>query len=142
MTTSLENPHKQDILFSLLPGGAYRIGQSTDTAIQTSISLQEHIPLLTVSDLTTHKQIARTLYPMQDAQLISCKGPGDIFCQQNTKKSTIQLIIPDLSTLTGVSTPGILTLKSDLSSILSVYTNGSIYMSPDTTLIPDDMGTL
>ena len=63
VSTSLDSPQREDILFSLFPGGSYRLGQSPDTAIQTSISLQDHLPLLTVSDLTTHKQIARVIYP-------------------------------------------------------------------------------
>ena len=99
MSTSLESPHKQDILFSLLPGGAYQLGQSSDTAIQTSISLQDDLPLLTVSDLTTHKQIARVIYPMQGATLEACQQNQDSNCDTKPNKPLIRLVLPALSTL-------------------------------------------
>lgn len=83
----------------MFPSGSYQIGQSSDTAIQTSISLQDHLPLLTVSNLTTHKQIARVIYPMRGATLETCQKNQTGNCDTKPSKPLIRLVLPALSIL-------------------------------------------
>jgi FG-GAP-like repeat len=139
VTTELDSPYKKDVLFSLFPDGSYRLGQSSDTAIQTSISLSNNVPLLTVSDLTSHKHIARVLYPMKNALFDICQKTTIENCETNLTKPTIRILLPVDSPLKTDNTDSIITVKSDNSTVVSVDTNGSIYMGNDIQLIPDDM---
>lgn len=142
MSTSLDEPYQQDILFSLFPGGSYSVGNTTDTAIQTSLSLQDHIPLLTVSELTTRKQISRVLYPMIGATLQSCQLSTTDLCDTKKTRPTIQLNLPTTTSLKATIANNALNLNSDTITLLSVDMSGSIYMTPDITLVPIDTSTI
>ena len=139
MTTELVSPYKKDILFSLFPDGSYRLGQLSDTAIQTSISLSNNLPLLTVSDLTSHKQIAQVLYPMKNVLFDICQKTQQERCETTPIKPTIRIVLPVDPTLTSINTNDIVTLKSENTVVATINTNGSIYISNDIQIIPDDM---
>ncbi|MBC7503535.1 VCBS repeat-containing protein [Candidatus Gracilibacteria bacterium] len=138
VSTILDSPYRYDTFLSIFPGGTYTIGNTPDIAIQTSISLDNNIPLLTVSDITTHKQIARILYPMKSARLETCRQTLTNVCSQPSTSPTIRLSIPTGSPLNTKSNTDSIILQSNSLDILSIYTSGSIYMNPDITLIPRD----
>lgn len=142
VSTVLDNPIKEDILLSILPGGSFHINWSSqDTVLQSDISLSEGYPLLTISDEITQKQVARVLYRMQGAKLETCQESELTTCYAPSNNPTIRLIIPNNSNLSLAANSNTMTLNDDLSNIITVNNNGTIWLSPSATLVPKENST-
>ena len=93
VTTLLDNPKKEDSIFSIYPGGAYSInGNIYDMSITTSISLVNNYPLLSVSDTVRKKQVAQVLYTMNNAALEACQLSVSEDCISSRSSPTIRII--------------------------------------------------
>ena len=68
--------------------------------MQTSISLSNGFPLLTVSEIVTGQQVAKVLYKLQNATLEKCQQAPGISCFDNRSNPTIRLITPEKSEFT------------------------------------------
>lgn len=113
-----------------------------DTALQSNISLQNHFPLVTISDSVTHKQVARIVYRMENAILETCQESKTILCNTPKTQPTIRLITPATTDLMMASAGGVLSLNSSSANILNINKNGSIAAIPRLSFVPKNTGTL
>ncbi len=77
---------------------------------------------------------------MGGALLETCQKNQKENCDKKTKNPTIRLTLPVSSPLKTLPISDGITLKTDTSDLLSVYTNGGISMSSDITLVPRNTG--
>ncbi len=143
VSTILDNPILESTLFSISPWWSYSInGSAYDATLESSISLSDSYPLLTVSDLVTHKQVARILYRMNLAQLEMCQEGINTQCNTTKNTPTIRLIIPKNSDLTMSNNAGSLQLNSSLENILNIQNDGTIAAKAGISFVPKDTGKL
>jgi hypothetical protein len=150
VSTILDNPYKEDILATMLPWGAYRINNEWyDTVLKSNISFLNRSPLLTISDVVTHKQVVRVLYRMENAAMETCQVSKATRCDTPRTQPTIRLIAPEGTDLTMSSAGWILTLNSSNENILSINKNGSItaisrvsFASKDTSTLGLEIGVM
>ncbi len=142
MTTLLDTPTSEDAILSIYPGCAYRVNASLyDMSINTSLSLSNNFPLLSVSDLVRKKQIAQVLYTMQNALLETCQVSATDDCMATRSGPTIRLISNSGSQFTLARNNEYIQLNSSLANILSIKKDGSIIASSQIKLVPKDNST-
>ena len=110
-------------------------------SINTSLSLSNNFPLLSVSDLVRKKQIAQVLYTMQNALLETCQVSATDDCMATRSGPTIRLISNSGSQFTLVRNNEYIQLNSSLANILSIKKDGSIIASSQIKLVPKDNST-
>ena len=110
-------------------------------SINTSLSLSNNFPLLSVSDLVRKKQIAQVLYTMQNALLETCQVSTTDDCMATRSGPTIRLISNSGSQFTLVRNNEYIQLNSSLANILSIKKDGSIIASSQIKLVPKDNST-
>ena len=139
MSTLIDDTKKDTALLTILPGGAYRLNTSVyDTLLQSSVSLVNNIPLLSVIDSVTHKHVASIKYPMDHATLETCQGNNMAQCDIAKKTPTIRLSLTANSIFTTTQTKEYLQLNSALSNVLSIKNDGSLLLAPGVKLVPKD----
>ena len=130
MSTSLDTPYEQDTLFTLSPGGSYRIASTNDISLSSSVSLPLGYPLLSISDDITHRSIAQVSYQMQAAAFDICQQSASTPCQTRPTTPMIRLDLPTGSDLSPTKTNDTLSLTQGRITLMSVGRDGALLLSP------------
>jgi hypothetical protein len=136
VSTVLSSPYSDDALLSIFPDGSYHLGQSSDTVLESGITLMGGYPLLTISESISQKQVAQVLYQMRGANIEACQISSTDMCDTLPKKPTIRLTLPKQTNASGSVRAGVMTLSNANNILLTVNTDGSISKDAGITLSP------
>lgn len=144
VSTLLDSPYRRESLFSIFPGGGYTLGQSSDAAMTSEISLERNTLILTVRDDVTHSQIGRVGYPIRDPELSQCieDTVTSRTCELLSDETRVRFItFPDTDYTTTLTDDRISLGTSEL-SLVSYDRSTGWTMAPGVTLTPDENASL
>ncbi len=106
------------------------------SVIESSISLSDGFPLLSVIDTVSRESVARVAYSMNNAKLEGCKIADNETCDVANSYQSIRMIIPADSPYFIDNKSSTIALNSSIENILNIDKSGKIQMLPAVTLVP------
>jgi hypothetical protein len=134
VSTLLEPSEQKNTLVSVFAGWGVSLGQSTTNSVQFSANLEQWYPVLTAIDTVTQSTLLRSLYRMQNANLMVCTSSD---CSSSLAKNTIAISFNEDSPYRAIVENGVLRLYEGNTMYLDVRSDGKIHSSMNIKITPN-----
>lgn len=95
VTTLLDSPYAEDTILSVFPGGGFAIGSTDDSVFESSVELERGFPVVHISDTVRKNQVAKIMYRMDNAILVTCKNTDTCDADRNSANIFAKILLDE-----------------------------------------------